>query len=218
MRARIDHLVVTSPDLDRGVDWLSAALGEPPGPGGRHDRMGTHNRLLRLQDEVYLEVIAPDPSAPSPGRPRWFALDDLPPEAPPRLAAWVVRVDDLDAARDAAALDLCTVEPMSRGPWSWRLTVPVDGRQPLDGVAPVLIEWPPGRHPAAAMATSGTRLIGLTLHHPKADAVRALLARLGLDGEVAVVPSLPGAEPFLDALFAAPAGPVRLSCTRVHRP
>jgi hypothetical protein len=39
--------------------------------------MGTHNRLLKLGEGFYLELIAIDPQAPPPGRPRWFGLDRL---------------------------------------------------------------------------------------------------------------------------------------------
>lgn len=218
--ARIDHLVFTAPDLERGEQWLTSALGVPLGPGGQHGRMGTHNRLLRLQDEVYLEVIAPDPSLPAPPHPRWFGLDDLAPGASPRLGAWVVRTQDIEATRAACgdAADPGLVQPMSRGPWDWRITVPPLGRAALDGLAPALIEWPEGRHPAAALAPSGVRLIGLTLHHADPAPVQALIDRLGLAGEVAVARAAADSEPFIDALFATPTGPCRISCTQWHRP
>ena len=107
---------------------------------------------------------------------------------------------------------------MSRGPWSWQITVPDGGRSPKDGLAPALIEWPPGRHPASVLPESGVRLIGLTLHHPDPAPVQALIDRLGLSSEVAVSRAGQGSEPFIDALFATPSGPCRLSCTQWHRP
>lgn len=209
---RLDHLVVTCPDLDRGVAWIEDAFGVTAGSGGAHPAMGTHNRLLRLQGSTYFEVIAPDPSAPHPGRPRWFGLDDLAPDAPPRLSAWVVAVDDLDASASRIDPALGPVTPMSRGPWSWRLTVPADGRQPLDGLAPVLIGWPPGRHPTEAMPDSGLRFAGLTLSHPQPGAVRDWLARLGpvADTAIEVVPADAGRPPVLAARFLTPTGPVTL--------
>lgn len=48
--------------------------------------MGTHNLMLRLGDSSYLEIIAINPAAPAPGRPRWFALDRLAGDGSPRLA------------------------------------------------------------------------------------------------------------------------------------
>lgn len=210
--ARIDHLVVTAPDLERGVAWVAHALGVEPGPGGAHAAMGTHNRLLRLQDAIYFEVIAPDPSAPAPGRRRWFGLDDLAPDAPPRLSAWVVAVEDVDGAVRTFGASLGPVTPMSRGIWSWRLTVPVDGRQPLDGLAPVLIGWPPGRHPTTGMTDSSVRLDSLALLHPRPSAVQEALDRLGpvAGAPVTVAPATDAEGPVLAARFTTPRGPITL--------
>ena len=70
-----DHLVLAARDLDRGGAWLEDRLGVALTAGGRHSRMGTHNRLLSLGENFYLELIAIDPQAPPPDRPRWFGLD-----------------------------------------------------------------------------------------------------------------------------------------------
>src|SRR5690606_18671603 len=102
LRSLIDHLVVTAPDLDTGAAWVKSLLGVEPVPGGGHAAMGTHNRLLKLGPSSYLEVIAVNPAAPAPTRPRWFALDELEPGEPPRLATWVVRTTDIEAAQAAS--------------------------------------------------------------------------------------------------------------------
>jgi catechol 2,3-dioxygenase-like lactoylglutathione lyase family enzyme len=70
-----DHLVLAARDLDAGAAWLESLLGVKLAQGGKHARMGTHNRLLGLGDNFYLELIAIDPDAVAPGRPRWFGLD-----------------------------------------------------------------------------------------------------------------------------------------------
>ena len=80
--SRIDHIAVTAPSLALGAAWLEQVLGVAPQPGGEHPLMGTHNVLLRLGDDVYLEVIAADPRAAAPARPRWFGLDALEPASP----------------------------------------------------------------------------------------------------------------------------------------
>jgi hypothetical protein len=49
----LDHLVVVAPTLDAGAAWARSALGADLRPGGRHDRMGTHNLLLRLGRAAY---------------------------------------------------------------------------------------------------------------------------------------------------------------------
>jgi len=73
----LDHLVVIAPDLAAGVSWVESILGVALQVGGEHQRMATHNALLRLGDSTYLEVIAPNPAALNPDEPRWFELDRL---------------------------------------------------------------------------------------------------------------------------------------------
>ncbi|MFM7460122.1 MAG: VOC family protein, partial [Burkholderiales bacterium] len=60
----LDHLVVGCADLARGAAWLERFLGVTLGPVGQHALMGTHNRLLSLGPDCYLELIAIDPAAP----------------------------------------------------------------------------------------------------------------------------------------------------------
>jgi Glyoxalase-like domain len=113
--SRLDHIVITAPSLGLGVDYLRQTLGVTPQMGGEHPRMGTHNCFVKLGAKVYLEVIAVNPNAPRPQRPRWFALDELGANELPRLATWVARTDDIEAAAAASPLPLGKVEPMTRG-------------------------------------------------------------------------------------------------------
>ncbi|KQP47566.1 VOC family protein [Pseudorhodoferax sp. Leaf274] len=201
---RIDHLAIVAPTLQAGSDALYAQLGVRPQAGGQHARMGTHNLLLRLGEAVYLEVIAIDPEAPAPARPRWFGLDALAADAPPRLACWVARTDDVVEA--AAAVLLGEVLPMSRGTLDWRITVPADGSLPLGGAAPTLIQWDTAAHPAAALPDLGCTLVALELQHPEPQRLQALLARLGV-AEPAVALSVRMAHtPGLLAQVRTPAG------------
>jgi hypothetical protein len=213
----IDHLTVTAPSLEAGAAFVEQALGVPLQPGGRHARMGTHNRLLRLGESLYLEVIAPDPAAPAPGRPRWFGLDGLAADARPRLATWVARTDDIAASLAAASEPLGAAEPMARGDLRWLITIPADGQLHLGGVAPALIQWQQPAHPAASLQDHGCSLVRLQSCTPQPARVEALLASLGLGAALQVqvqVQALPAGEPArLVAHIDTPAGRRLLSCS-----
>ena len=57
MSSRIDHIVVTAPDLGAGAVLVRRAFGVALQTGGEHVRMGTHNLLLRLGEALFLEVL-----------------------------------------------------------------------------------------------------------------------------------------------------------------
>ena len=184
--AEPDHLVFAAPDLDAGAAWLEQRLGVALAAGGKHARMGTHNRLLGLGENFYLELIAIDREAPPPGRPRWFALDRLPASDRPRLIHWAARSDDI--VRDAAASseDLGEILPMERGDYRWRISVPADGRLPGDGLVPTLIQWDVPFHPAQRLPDAGCRLMKLEGFHPQPARIRTALASLGLGSRLDV--------------------------------
>ncbi|HEX7404123.1 MAG TPA: VOC family protein, partial [Usitatibacter sp.] len=161
-----DHLVVAARTLEEGGAWVEAKLGVAPVAGGKHPTMGTHNRLLRIGPREFLEVIAIDPEAPAPSRPRWFDLDSPQMlarlEEGPALIHWVERTPDLDAAlRDYS--EPVEALSLSRGPYRWRIGVPRDGRRPGGGSLPTLIQWEGAMHPADALPESGCRLEGFAL-------------------------------------------------------
>ena len=181
---RLDHLAVSCAALAEGVAALEAALGVPLAPGGEHATMGTHNRLLSLGPEEYLEVIAINPAAPAPGRPRWFDLDRF--AGPPRLTNWVAACDDMDAALAASPPGTGVPTDLARGDFRWTMAVPEDGCLPFDGSFPALIRWHGTAHPAPRLPDHGIRLTGLTLCHPQAGALRAALGALTRDARLTV--------------------------------
>jgi hypothetical protein len=194
----LDHLAVAGESLDAAAAHLEAALGLPLQPGGAHARFGTHNRLLGLEDGLYLEAIAIDPNAPAPDGPRWFDLDRL--QGAPHLRTWIARVDDLDAAliRHPEAGQPLALE---RGDLRWRMAVPASGVLPFDNLFPALIEWQGTAHPAQRLAPSGARLVRLIITHPDVAALRDALSGL-TDLRVVIEPGAPA----LRAEIATPHG------------
>ena len=212
VHATLDHLVVAAETLDQGEDYLEAMLGTRPRRGGKHVAMGTHNSLLSLGERCYLELIAIDPDAAAPARPRWFDLDRPSMRAllaqQPRLIHWVARSGDIEAARRASPLDPGPVHAMARAGFRWRITIPDDGSRPGAGVLPTLIQWDdPERHPADDMPDAGTRVAALAAAHPEPGAMRATLAVLGLSETLKVTFD---AAPRLAAMLTTRRGPVAL--------
>lgn len=205
-----DHLVLAARDLDTGAAWLERHLGATLAAGGKHARMGTHNRLLKLGAGFYLELIAVDPQAPPPGRPRWFGLDGLDLADRPRLIHWVARSDDI--ARDTAACGGRATEilAMERGEFRWRIAVPPDGNPPGDGLLPTLIQWDVPFHPADRLPDADCRLMKLEGFHPRPQELRAGLAALGLAPNLDLHASGAGEPAQLVAYLRCPRGLVEL--------
>src|SRR5215210_4568137 len=135
----LDHLAVVAPSLEAGVAHVRESLGLAMGLGGRHPEMGTHNRLLRLGDDLFLEVIAVDPEAAPPPHWRWFGLDESEAvradwAAGRRLRSFVARTDGLDALLARHAPELGEAQRVSRGDRVWRFGVRPDGAMPRDGL------------------------------------------------------------------------------------
>ena len=179
-----DHIAVAGETLDAATYILETALGVQLQPGGRHDVFGTHNRLLGLDDGLYIEAIATDPAAPPPGRPRWFGLDAF--SGPARLTNWICRVHDLDTALAGFPASAGVAVALARGDLRWRMAVPPDGHLPFDNLFPALIAWQGDLHPAKMLPPSGCRLARLTVAHPRGDELGVLIAGLLEDPRIAI--------------------------------
>ena len=219
----LDHLVVTARTLDEGTQYVADTLGVAPAGGGAHPLMRTHNRLLNLWGGVYLEVLAIDPEADARAaesdtapRPRVFALDDPSTHARlasgPYLSHWVARVErpkNLLRWREQYPERIAPVVPMSRGDFTWGLTVPDDGAFPAwqgagDGVVPSLIQWDTALHPSAVLPEPEVALKSLKGFHPQANIVRTQLEWLGAAHLITLDTTSDGAS--LVAEMETPAG------------
>ncbi|MCF6265098.1 MAG: VOC family protein [Desulfuromusa sp.] len=183
----IDHIVITAPTLEAGAELVKNTLGVEPQAGGEHPRMGTHNLLLRLGDAVFLEVIACNPFVEKPKRPRWFALDDLKEDTPPRLKTWVVRTEDIHSTLTTCSESVGDIEPMSRGELDWYITIPKDGSLSIKEGAPALIQWQGKPHPATQLKDHGLSLIKLQIFHPESERLLKFLRSIHLEGSVEVL-------------------------------
>jgi hypothetical protein len=204
----LDHLVYATPDLATSVEELARRLGVRASAGGQHPGGGTHNALLSLGKDAYLEVIGPDPAQAPPTRPRAFGLDRL---RSPRLQTWAVRCADLERlmirAR-AIGLELERIDAGGRRrpdgvELSWRYAGIRADR--MAGVIPFFIDWGDSPHPSRS-AAGGVSFVSLLAQHPEPERVRAIFDALELPARVER-----GDRPNLIATLRTPNGEVELS-------
>lgn len=194
----LDHLAVAGETLEAAVAHVEEALGIEMGPGGVHAHFGTHNRLIGLEDGLYLEAIAIDPDAPALPYARWFALDEF--HGAPRIGNWICRVDDLEATLRDMPEGAGRPVDLARGDLRWRMAVPEDGRLPCGGAFPALIEWQVDTIPGDMLPGNGIRLERLEIAHPEAAWLREVVPLV--DARVTFVEGVPA----MQATFETPHG------------
>ena len=207
MKTQLDHLVVMASSLEAGVQWCEETLGISPGPGGEHEKYGTHNRLFKIASPefplAYFEIIAINPQAVIPQRaqvPRWFDMDNKALQKAvascPRLIHFVTSTDDIKAARHllrTQGIERGQVVQASRksgkGTLHWQITVREDGERLFNGTLPTLIQWgkplatdPLRLHPRNSLPRSGVTLQSLVVHHPSGAKLQAASDAIGLQG------------------------------------
>ncbi len=215
MTCELDHLVLGAHTLAQGAAFVESRLGVKPQPGGAHAAMGTHNLLLRLGARAYLEIIAINPDGAAPARLRWFGLDNEQTRRrlreEPRLLTWVVRPSDIESAARSCPVPLGRIHRMTRGAFSWRITIPDDGALIFDGITPALIQWDGNTHPAEKLEERGCELIGLAGLHPALSSITPALEALGVDAVINLhEPPLAGASR-LTANIRCPRGVVTIT-------
>lgn len=210
-----DHIAIGAVSLADGNDYVQRQLGVEVPKGGAHPRMGTHNRLMKLEGDSFFEIIAIEPSAAAPERPRWFGLDDETQKEllseRPRPICWVAGTRNIESVLAGAlrhGIDLGEPTEMIRGDLKWLISLPADGSLPENGTLPVIIQWLEGPHPARRMADFGIRLNKLFFHHPDPEALENKLQLLGI-ADQATVKKTDENLPFIEAVFLMPDGDLR---------
>lgn len=214
-RAKLDHLVVGAATLDEGVAYVEQKLGVVVPYGGIHPGMGTHNHLVKLGEEIFLEIIAVNPDSRVPDRPRWFSLDEPGFQnslrKSPRLVTWVVNTMDIFERVKDAACSFGTPEILTRGHLSWQFALPADGRLLGGGMLPYIIQWQTSEHPATGMADVGLRLISLTAYHAHPVWFEKVLASIGAEKVIEIREVNSEKKQSLEAVISTPLGERTLS-------
>ena len=185
-RLGLDHLVYAVPNLENAIEEFERRLGVSPALGGRHEGLGTHNAILPLTGESYVELMAADPNAQAPNQARPFGLDTL---DSPRLVTWAVRSRDIqmdvEAARERGFDPGIVLEMTRKVPGgetlAWKLslrTTPFGS-----GLVPFVIDWGNTNHPSCSSGGNSVRcaLSSFVALHPDPEPVRQALTALGAE-------------------------------------
>lgn len=111
---RIDHVIYGTNDLDAAARLVEEAVGAVAVAGGRHEGVGTHNRIVPLSDGTYIELLAiadPEEARRSPvGAALQADISDG-----DGLVGWAVAVRDVDpvARRLATPINIISREGMT---------------------------------------------------------------------------------------------------------
>ncbi|MDH3386477.1 MAG: VOC family protein [Gammaproteobacteria bacterium] len=211
---QLDHIVIAADSLQQGVDYLHQTLGVAIPAGGFHQTMGTHNHLMQLANDAYLEVIAIDPQAQAPPRPRWFGLDEATIRASlkrqPRLITWVMNTPDIHRLVGDAGFDIGVPTRLSRDNLEWEIALTDDGRLLAGGMLPYCIQWHSSPHPSRGMADLGCVLHALTIYHNRPRWLAERLDAIDASHLVQIEPLPDSESPYLMAAIETPGGVVTL--------
>ena len=176
---RLDHLLYVGPDLAELVHDVKRLSGLGAAAGGQHPGQGTHNALLGLGWDSYLELMAPDPLqdmgqlTPAPANagatgqaaagasaheaaPPGTFLRSIAYATSPQVFTWCAKARSARtcaAAARALGLDVAVYGGSRITPSGanlrWDLVI-LD-RHGLGGVVPFFIDWHDSPHPAKGL-------------------------------------------------------------------
>lgn len=205
----LDHILVGSNHLERGIAYLEQRIGVRAKFGGVHPGAGTQNALLSLGPNRYLEIIAPDPHQPAGLDSR--DLKSL--NAEPSVVGWAAHHPDIDALASRLTQQGFALQ----GPMPGSRKRP-DGRvltwkvlrlksDPTD-LLPFFIEWSSDSIHPSVDSPQGCRLLRFeaSATHEDAQLLAGQIQALGLD-----LPLGEGDRSLLIAAIEGPRGQLQLT-------
>ena len=183
MPVMLDHILLGSEDLQRGIEFVADHTGVRAAFGGVHPGRGTRNALLSLGERRYLEIIAPDPAQPDAKNP---LVSRLQPLKEPRLVGWAAHPGNLQAFSEnlrAAGIKFEGPTPGSRKRpdgrlLQWQTLALADD---ASGLFPFFIEWAPDSVHPSAEAPKGCSITRFSAETPDPARLTTTLKLLNLD-------------------------------------
>ena len=169
----LDHIVFGSFTLDEGTKFVENILQAKLSDIGYHKDMGTHNRVIRISERVYLEVIAIDPKTSKLNNRKWFNLDNSKLQSKlkksPQIIGYVIEKNDINITN--------YYDPFfksSRDIYKWKFAMPTFNNNILDseiidsGMIPSLISWKSDK-PVYQMEKNQFELISFEIRLPESQ-------------------------------------------------
>ena len=143
---KLDHIVFGSNTLEEGTIFVENILQAKLSDIGYHKDMGTHNRVIRISEKVYLEVVAINPKIKNLINRKWFNLDNSYLQSKlkksPQIIGYVIENNKRNINK--------YYDPffeVSRDSYKWKFAMPTFDNNILDskiiemGIIPSLISW-----------------------------------------------------------------------------
>ena len=202
----LDHILLGSNDLDRGIAFVEEHTGVRAAFGGVHPGRGTQNALLSLGERRYLEIIAPDPK--QAGVEQYSVITKL---AEPRLIGWAAHRDDLEPFAEQLRKEGIEFEGPQAGSRQrpdgkllrWRALRLKDDH---GGLLPFFIEWSQDSVHPSVDAPKGCTLTRFEATTPRTADLLQAISRVQLDLEVRTLD-----HPSLRASISSPRGQFSVS-------
>lgn len=105
---RIDHVIYGTADLDVAAARVEASLALTAVAGGRHEGLGTHNRIVPLADGSFIELLAVADPEEAQRSPLGAALQATITRGD-ALCGWAVAVEDVGAVAVRLGTTISTV-------------------------------------------------------------------------------------------------------------
>ncbi len=185
-----DHFLYGVSNLEEAVATIEAETGLKATPGGRHENIGTRNAFIGLADDMYIELLAPDPEQ-SRDASVASILYALPENG---LIGWCARSDNLDALA-TAYVESNTSDII--GPTNWRRHLPDGGAidwqllhvspSPIGALQPFFINWGETPHPTENLHPQGA-CTTFSLTSPHTTQLKSHLEAAQLDIEQSAGP------------------------------
>lgn len=179
----LDHILYAVPNLQKGIADFEKLTGVRPAYGGKHPKLGTHNALVSLGEEIYLELIAPDPDRGIPFENMIFDIGKI---NAPKIITWAARSTDINEL--GAKIQILGIEDGKRitedgAVLKWK-TARMTEFTDHSGIVPFVIQWVSAPHPAST-APRGCELLQFSAEHPSPDKFSKLSSELSFSFKIA---------------------------------